>query len=139
MSYKVIDTTNDIDPIMTTKKVVMAIKAVKRIKDKWAEQGFEYTVDVPMFYGENCKGFHHWCILLTKFFETGQSTINICYDVHKNPSSPNYNISAYNHIKGCKGTQIFHWDEYLLSLLNEQINCMDDAICILEHPDEMLA
>lgn len=124
---------------MTTKKVVMAMKAVKRIQDKWKEYGYEYHIDAPMFFGDNCRGFHHWCIMLTKFFAYGQSTINICYDVNSDPSFPNYTISAYNHIKGYEKTQTFHWDEHLLSLLNEQINCIDDAVCILEHPDEMLA
>lgn len=136
MSYEVIDTTNDINPIMTTKKTIMAIKAAKRIKDEWAEQGFEYTVDEPMFNYK--KEVSHWCVLLTNRFENGQSTINICYNLYSNPSNPNYNISAYTHIKGY-GTKIFHWDEHLLNLLNEQINCIDDAVCVLEHPDEMLA
>lgn len=139
MAYNiVIDTTKDINTVKTSKKVIMAIKAVKRIQDKWKDYGFEYTIDAPDFWYENGKGFHHWCILLTKFFKGGQSTINICYDVSNDPAFPNYTISAYNHIKGYEESQTFHWNEYLLSLLNEQINCIDDAVCILEHPDEML-
>ena len=134
----VIDTTKDINTVKTSKKVIMAIKAVKRIQDKWKNYGFEYTIDAPDFWYENGKGFHHWCILLTKFFKGGQSTINICYDVSNDPAFPNYTISAYNHIKGYEESQTFHWNEYLLNLLNEQINCIDDAVCILEHPDEML-
>lgn len=137
MSYEVIDTTNDIDPITTTKKVVMAIKTVKRIKDKWAEFDYLIGVNTPRF--NNNGNVSHWTVSLTSTSSREQSVIDIKYDLYSNPSSPNYNISAYTYIKGYKEPRIFRWNEHLLSLLNEQINCIDDAICILEHFDEMLA
>ena len=48
MSYNiVVDTTKDTDTIKTSKKVIMATKAANRIKDKWAEQGFEISESCP--------------------------------------------------------------------------------------------
>ena len=92
MVYNVIDTTKDIDSIMTTKKVIMATKAVKRIQDKWAEYGFEYHIDAPDF---DSRGFYHWNILITRKIEHCMSTINIDYTVFSKPTCPNYTISAF--------------------------------------------
>lgn len=147
MAYNiVVDTTKDIDTIKTSKKVVMATKAANRIKDKWAEQGFEISESCPCV-GSTYQKAHYWSMLLTKWHRhsvfpekiIGQDTINIIYNGIFDPAFPKYTISAYYHSKGSDVTSTFYWNEYLLSLLNEQINCIDDAICIMEHPDEMLA
>lgn len=140
----VIDTTNNINTAKTSKKVIMATKAANRIKDKWAEQGFEITESCPGV--SSYQKTHYWSMLLTKWHKhsvfpekiVGQDTINIIYDEISDPTFPKYTISAYYHSKYSGAYSTFHWNEYLLSLLNEQINCIDDAICILEHPDEML-
>lgn len=146
MAYNiVVDTTKDTNTIKTSKKVIMATKAANRLKDKWAEYGFEISESQP--YVDSCdRVTGSWSMLLTKWHKhpifpekkIGQDTINITYHDFSNPSSPNYTISAYYHQKGSEVATTFYWNEYLLSLLNEQINCIDDAICILEHPDEML-
>ena len=145
MAYNiVIDTTKDTNTVKTSKKVVMATKAANRIKDKWAEQGFEISESCPR-PGSTSEA-NYWSMLLTKWHKhpvfpeenIGQDTINIIYHKLSDPTFPNYTISAYRHSKGSDESSTFHWNEYLLSLLNEQINCIDDAICILEHPDEML-
>ena len=142
MNNIVINITNNINTTKTSKKVIIATKAANRIKDKWAEQGFEITESYPSSYQKT----HYWNMLLTKWRKhsvfpekiVGQDTINIIYDEISDPTSPKYTISAYYHSKVSGEYSIFYWNEYLLSLLNEQINCIDDAICILEHPDEML-
>ena len=131
----VVDTTKDNNPAKTSKKIIMAIKAVKRIQDKWRDYGFEYTIDAPDF---DNRGFYHWNILITRKIEHYQSTINIDYSIFSKPTCPNYTISAYTYYDGSDEQYTFYWNEHLLSLLNEQINCIDDAVCILEHPDEML-
>lgn len=131
--------------IPQTKKVIMATKAANRIKDKWAEQGFEISESQP--YVDSCDRIHDWSMLLTKWYKhsifpekiIGQDIINITYHDFSNPAIPNYTISAYYHQKGSEVATSFYWNEHLLSLLNEQINCIDDAICILNYPEEMLA
>ncbi len=133
----VVDTTKDANSIMSSKKVIMAMKAVKRIQDKWYnEYGFEINADAPDF---DDRGFYHWNVLITRRIEHCVSTINIDYSVFSKPTCPNYTISAYTYYDGSDEQCTFYWNEHLLSLLNEQINCMDDAICILEHPEEILA
>lgn len=128
-----------------TKTVIMATKAANRIKDKWAEQGFEISESQP--YVDSCNRIvHDWSMLLTKWYKhsifpdkiIGQDTINITYHEFSNPNTPNYTISSYHHSKDSEVSEPFYWNEHLLSLLNEQINCIDDAICILEHSEEML-
>lgn len=145
MAYNiVVDTTKDTNTVKTSKKVIMATKAANRIKDKWAEQGFEISESCPRM--GSTYGTPYWSMSLTRWYKhtvfpekiVGQDTINIIYDEISDPTFPNYSISAYHHSKGSDESSTFHWNEYLLSLLNEQINCIDDAICILKHPDEML-
>ena len=135
MAYNiVVDTTKD-NTAKTSKKIIMATKAANRIKDKWAEQGFEISESCP-YVGSTYQKTHY-----PGFPEkiVGQDTINIIYNEISDPTFPKYTISAYYHSKGSDTASTFHWNEHLLSLLNEQINCIDDAVCILEHPDEMLA
>lgn len=136
---------NSKNNVPQTKTVIMATKAANRIKDKWAEQGFEISESSP--YVDSYDGIHDWSMLLTKWYKhsifpdknIGQDTINISYHKFSNPVFPNYTISAYHHNNSSEIATTFYWNEQLLNLLNEQINCIDDAICILEYPEEMLA
>lgn len=122
-----------------TKKEIMAIKAANRIKDKWAESNFSIVDSTPKLTSWGTVKYY-MLIERKKYINVKetvqvQDIINIIYD--EDTRMYPFDVSAYV-IRDDEKEFAFHWNDNLLSLLNEQMNCIDDAVCILKHPEEML-
>lgn len=122
-----------------TKKEIMAIKAANRIKDKWTENNFSIVDSTPKITSWGT--IEYYMLIERKKYITVRETvqvqeiINIIYD--EDTKMYPFDVSAYV-IREDETEFAFHWNDNLLNLLNEQMNCIDDAVSILKYPDEML-